>query len=151
MAQAGPRGSPRARPGPISRSCYQAWAECRATSRLRLRRIRRLSTIWARPSFRTERSLRNLQVSSPIARRLSEGPREREFGHVVCQNAVDDVELSRRHCFLGLHEFHVGRDAGLQFLTNQLEVLFGDFEIVVSDGHLAAGGLQVQNRTTDLG
>ncbi len=32
--------------------------------------------------------LRNLQVTSPIARCLSQGPSERKFGDVVCQNAV---------------------------------------------------------------
>ncbi len=95
--------------------------------------------------------LRNLQVSSPIARRLSEGPSEREFGHVVCQNAADHIQLSRGHCFLRLHEFHVVGYAGLKFLTNQLEVLFGDLKIVVSDGHLTARSLHVQHRTTDLG
>src|SRR5262249_17987199 len=94
--------------------------------------------------------LRNLQVSSPIARCLSEGPRERKFGDVVCQNAVDHIELSRGHCFLRLHEFHVVGDTGLQFLTNQLEVLFGDLEIVVSTGHLATGRLHIQHCTTDL-
>src|SRR5258708_24073921 len=80
--------------------------------------------------------LRNLQVTSPIARRLSEGPSEREFGDVVCQNAVDHVQLSRSHCFLRLHEFHVVGYAGLKFLTNQLEVLFRYLKIVVSDAQL---------------
>ena len=50
-----------------------------------------------------------------------------------------------------MHEFHVVGYAGLKFLTNQLEVLFGDLKIVVSDGHLTARSLHVQHRTTDLG
>src|SRR6266849_41118 len=57
------------------------WTLFRATS-CSIRRV-------AFASHGGPQGLRNLQVSSPIARCLSEGPSERKFGHVVCQNAVD--------------------------------------------------------------
>src|SRR5579875_2149576 len=80
----------------------------------------------------------------------ADGARQTELRHVMCEDAVDIVELGACNRLLRLHHIDIVADARLEALPGQVKILFGYPQILLRHFHLAACRGKVQIRVPDI-